>query len=47
MPWHSIADIPLMQNHTLLPQGMLHDTLSLEHLQKVELKVGEKPLHIA
>ena len=25
---------PSIKNHILLPQGMIHDTLSLEHLQK-------------
>ena len=35
LPWYSIADIPLMQIHTLLPWLMLYDTLSLEPLKRL------------
>lgn len=46
LPWYSIADIPLMQKKTPLSQAMMHDTLSLESLQNINMK-DEMPPDIA
>ena len=38
LPWYSVADITLMQNHTLLPEVKIHAASSLEPLQKGGIK---------
>ena len=40
--WYIITEnLPSMQNHTFIPDGLLHDTLYLEGLQNGYLKEGD------
>ena len=47
MSWYTIVDIPSLQNHAYIQEGMLHDTLSPGWLQNFVKKEGEMPSHVA
>ena len=47
-PWYAMKkSIPYMQNYTFIPDGILHDTLSLETVQNASTNEGDLLPHLA